>query len=118
MGSVPAPSQPQISALPAEKLSKHFILDEIKGNIKNLHDSFPHVDLDVLLEQVTNVQDRKVDPEVPNLPFQDPVVTFHETDHSIDTSPPVLEGISRCVHIPRCFRSARCRYAEEGTGFH
>ncbi len=71
MGSESLPSHPQISLLPPEKLNKHFILDEIKDNLKDFDPLFPHVDLNVLLEQTIDVQNKKVDPEVRSLTLND-----------------------------------------------
>ena len=64
MGSDALPPHPQISLLPPEKLSKNFILDEIRGNIKKFDKLFPYVDLDVLLKQTIDVQDKNVNAEV------------------------------------------------------
>ena len=69
MGSEALPSHPEISLLPPEKLSKNFILDEIKDNLKDFNQLFPHVDLDVLLKQAIDVKNKKVDPEVHPLPL-------------------------------------------------
>ena len=64
MGSEALPRHPQISLLPPEKLNKNYILDEIKENIKDFDQLFPFVDLDVLLKQTIDVQNKNVNAEV------------------------------------------------------
>lgn len=46
-----------------EKLNQHFILGEIRDYIREFHELFPHVDLDVLLDLITDVRRKKVNPE-------------------------------------------------------
>lgn len=58
------PRYPQLDLPPPVVLNKHFILQEIKENIKDFKQLCPHVDLDVLLALVVRVQNRHVDPEV------------------------------------------------------
>lgn len=87
MGSTSLPSHPHISLLPPEKLNKHFILDEIKENLKDFNQLFPHVDLDVLLEQTIDVQNKKVDPETQVRQFLKAfrdVDTFHDAFGQLD----------------------------------
>lgn len=44
-------------------MNQHFILGEILDYLKDFSESFPHVDLDILFDQVTAVRRKNVDPE-------------------------------------------------------
>ena len=46
------------------KLNNHFILGEIIDNVDVLSDDFPHVDLPELINQLTQVRNKQLDPEV------------------------------------------------------
>lgn len=48
---------------PAERLNQHFILGEIRDYIKDFAELFPHVDCDILFDQITAVRRKNVDPE-------------------------------------------------------
>lgn len=48
---------------PAERLNQHFILGEIRDYIKDFAELFPHVDLDILFDQITAVRRKDVNPE-------------------------------------------------------
>lgn len=45
------------------RLNQHFILGEIRDYIRDFHELFPHVDLDVLLDLITDVRRKQVNPE-------------------------------------------------------
>jgi hypothetical protein len=46
------------------KLNNHYILGEIIEHVQELADGFPHIDFQELIDQITQVREGKVDPEV------------------------------------------------------
>ncbi|MCJ1465153.1 hypothetical protein MMC07_003769 [Pseudocyphellaria aurata] len=57
------PPHPDLPCPPPEKLNQRFILDEIRDYIKDFAELFPHVDLGILLDQITDVRNKNVNPE-------------------------------------------------------
>ena len=53
-----------ISAPDTAKLNNHFILKEIIDHVSELGDDFPNVDLEELIQQLSQVNRQKCDPEV------------------------------------------------------
>jgi hypothetical protein len=45
-------------------LNNHYILGEIIAHVQELADGFPHIDYQELIDQITQVRNRIVDPEV------------------------------------------------------
>ena len=62
------PPHPDISLPDPNKLNKKYILTEVQDKLGAFKDLFPHVDLGVLQEQVTEVKKKNVSAEVCNYP--------------------------------------------------
>lgn len=58
------PPYPELPFPPAEKLNQNFILGEIRDHLNEFGEAFPHVNLGILLDQVTAVRRKNVDPEI------------------------------------------------------
>ena len=107
------PPHPDISLPAPENLNKNFILQEIQDNIGGYKELFPHVDLDVVSEQVKDVKEKHVSAEVRGS------CSAHSransgSDHVSGPNSPIFASLQAHVHIQRCVQRVGSRDAEEG----
>ncbi len=73
----PLPPHPELPFPPAGNLNGHFILGEIRDYIKDFKELFPHVDLDILFDQITAVRRKNVNAETQMRQF---LLAFRNTE--------------------------------------